>query len=310
MKLHAPDVANTALSSKEEGIVLQRVGMNEIEMPVLVGNPLREVAAKIKAYVSLDDVNAKGIHMSRLYLALKEQFSSQALDAKLIRAVLEQFQGSHSDVSASAHVEIRFELPATRKALISGYEGYRSYPVGYRASLENGEMFLEQNLRVTYSSTCPCSAALSRQLIQKAASKKFENKDSVGVEELIEWLGQEEALAATPHGQRSYADISVVYKDMDHTASFLELVDISEDALKTPVQAAVKRPDEQEFARLNATNLMFAEDAARKLARAFNEDARIADYRAKVSHIESLHPHDAVAIVTKGLKTSRLSIGW
>ena len=166
MKLHAPDVANTALSTREEGIVLQRVGMNEIEMPVLVGSPLREVPAKVKAYVSLDDPSAKGIHMSRLYLAVKEHFASNALSPQLIRGVLEQFLGSHSDVSASAHLEVDFELPANRKALLSGYEGYRSYPACYRASLEKGEFFLVQQVRVTYSSR-PCSATLSRQLIQK-----------------------------------------------------------------------------------------------------------------------------------------------
>ena len=42
-------------------------------------------------------------------------------------------------------------------------------------------------------------------------------------------------------------------------------IDRIESSLKTPVQAAVKREDEQEFARLNGQNLMFCEDAARRL---------------------------------------------
>ena len=36
-----------------------------------------------------------------------------------------------------------------------------------------------------------------------------------------------------------------------------------EAALGTPVQTAVKREDEQAFARLNGRNLMFCEDAPR-----------------------------------------------
>ena len=50
-----------------------------------------------------------------------------------------------------------------------------------------------------------------------------------------------------------------------------DLVDLVENSLKTPVQAAVKREDEQEFARLNGQNLMFCEDAARRLQYEMNK---------------------------------------
>ena len=65
-------------------------------------------------------------------------------------------------------------------------------------------------------------------------------------------------------------------------------------ALATPVQTAVKRADEQAFAALNGANLMFVEDAARRLGAALS--AAGAQHAAvHVRHIESLHPHDAVA---------------
>jgi GTP cyclohydrolase I len=89
--------------------------------------------------------------------------------------------------------------------------------------------------------------------------------------------------------------------DRVHAPSFVELIDAAEGALKTAVQAAVKREDEQEFARLNASNLMFCEDAARRLKDAFDVDQRIVDYRIEAVHVESLHPHDAVSIVVKGV---------
>ena len=53
------------------------------------------------------------------------------------------------------------------------------------------------------------------------------------------------------------------------------LIDALEAALATPVQTAVKREDEQAFARLNAENLMFCEDAARRVASVLSTDARI-----------------------------------
>jgi len=81
----------------------------------------------------------------------------------------------------------------------------------------------------------------------------------------------------------------------------LDLIDAIEGALKTPVQTAVKRVDEQAFALLNGRNLMFCEDAARRIQRALAQDERISDFRVRVSHHESLHPHDAVAIATAGV---------
>ena len=71
-----------------------------------------------------------------------------------------------------------------------------------------------------------------------------------------------------------------------------------EASLGTPVQTAVKREDEQAFAELNAANLMFCEDAARRVAGALSHDERIDRYEVRVAHFESLHPHDAVARVS------------
>ena len=80
-----------------------------------------------------------------------------------------------------------------------------------------------------------------------------------------------------------------------------DLINLLEDELKTPVQAAVKREDEQEFARLNGQNLMFCEDAARKIKTTL-ESKEFSDYFLQINHYESLHAHDAVAIAVKGIE--------
>jgi len=81
----------------------------------------------------------------------------------------------------------------------------------------------------------------------------------------------------------------------------VELIDEIENALKTPVQATVKREDEQAFALLNGSNLMFCEDAGRRIQTALNKDERILDFWARCTHYESLHPHNAVSVITKGV---------
>ena len=46
---------------------------------------------------------------------------------------------------------------------------------------------------------------------------------------------------------------------------------------------------------------MFCEDAGRRVRNALASDPRIGDFWARAVHQESLHPHDAVAVVSKGV---------
>jgi GTP cyclohydrolase I len=119
---------------------------------------------------------------------------------------------------------------------------------------------------------------------------------SVGV--VRDWLASDRGMAATPHAQRSRAQVRVELKPQFDELPLIALIDALESALATPVQTAVKREDEQAFARLNAENLMFCEDAARRVASVLASDPRVERYDATVSHFESLHPHDAVARVS------------
>ncbi len=136
-------------------------------------------------------------------------------------------------------------------------------------------------------------------MIQERFAKDFAENKTIDRDAVLAWLGSEEGIVATPHSQRSTADVRVRL-----TSGFdfpiVDVIDLVEDALKTPVQTAVKREDEQAFALANGQNLMFCEDAARRIQRALDADERIADFRVRATHHESLHPHDAVAVATKG----------
>ena len=80
---------------------------------------------------------------------------------------------------------------------------------------------------------------------------------------------------------------------------FEDLIDHCRRAVPTETQVMVKREDEQAFAELNAANPIFVEDAVRLFAQALAGDRRIGDYRVLASHQESLHSHDAVALMTR-----------
>ena len=46
---------------------------------------------------------------------------------------------------------------------------------------------------------------------------------------------------------------------------------------------------------------MYCEDAVRRIRAALEAIGSIIDYRIRAAHLESLHPHDAVASAVKGI---------
>ncbi|WP_244595963.1 GTP cyclohydrolase FolE2 [Pseudidiomarina aestuarii] len=297
-----PDIANQTKAQTEGA--LDWVGMSNIEMPMVVGaanEPERPVNALIDAFVNLTDPKAKGIHMSRLYLLLEELSNNDMLTHQSLRRLLHDFIASHDGLADQAYVKFSFDYQIRRKALISKKQGWKSYPVVLVGRYNAGELDLELSVDVPYSSTCPCSAALARQLIQEAFANQFGTDADVDAEAVHRWLGTTQGIVATPHSQRSIAEVKVKLGDAITEFPIIALIDAIEGSLKTPVQAAVKREDEQEFARLNGQNLMFCEDAARRLQFTLNHQPDYSDFWIRVNHYESLHAHDAVSITTKGI---------
>jgi GTP cyclohydrolase I len=297
-----PDIANEPHTGPNGR--LNWVGMSEIEMPIrtLNGNgDQMQTVGRIQAYVNLTDPESKGIHMSRLYLTVDQMLGNEIMTPALLNAVVKQFLVTHDGISDNAYLECRFEFMERRKALISNNTGWKGYKVRAITSIKAGEINTELGIEVPYSSTCPCSAALARDIIQQGFLAEFGDSDQVSMKDVHQWLGTKEGISATPHSQRSIAQVRVKLSPEVEDLPISRLIDSIEDALKTPVQAAVKREDEQEFARLNGQNLMFCEDAARRLHQQLNRDNSLSDFWIRVNHMESLHPHDAVAIVVKGL---------
>lgn len=298
-----PDVALTSRSS--HSTTLDWVGMSGIALPLVikdVNEPEQRIDAKVQTYVNLNNPQVKGIHMSRLYLLLMQYAEKEVVTVAGLREFLSHLLDSHHDISDCANLNIDFDYLIKKPALKSQFAGWKDYPVTVNGFLENGKVVIELSVKVPYSSTCPCSAALARQLIQEQFSKDFDGRADISVDEVEGWLRSEKGTFATPHSQRSTAHVVVRLDESVELFPISELVNVIENALQTPVQTAVKREDEQEFARLNGHNLMFVEDAARRVKNALNQQSDYLDFWLRVEHYESLHAHDAVSITTKGVE--------
>ena len=290
--MHLPDI--TSNQNRDFPAYLKWVGMEKIAVPFFIENDGKLVAVNAQSdlFVSLDS-DAKGIHMSRLYLLLNDYIAGQTFNDITLASMMDAMLTSQKGLSKQAKLNLKFELPLIRKALLSDNSGYNAYPIEIDVIQSQSSRQVSLSLTIPYSSTCPCSAALSRQLLSQAVTDAFSHQTHIEKSQLSAWLESKTGSIATPHSQRSYAYINLVL-DGSHLPCFEQLITLFEQSIGTPVQTAVKREDEQAFAALNAENLMFCEDAARRLKSTLESMPDVKDYNFKIEHQESLHAHNAV----------------
>ncbi len=216
----------------------------------------------------------KGINMSRI-LRVFYEFKERSFTVDTLADVLDAYQLRLS--TATAHLTLRFAYPMLKRSLRSGLEGYQYYDAAYEGRVDAAGMFRKFiHFDFVYSSACPCSS------------------------ELAEHAREERNVYAIPHSQRSKARV-IVELEPDALLFVEDMQALCEAALQTETQVMVKREDEQAFAELNGAHVKFVEDAARLVFEQLDADPRIRDFQVALNHLESLHSHDAVAVICKGV---------
>ncbi|MFN1834378.1 GTP cyclohydrolase FolE2 [Balneola sp. MJW-20] len=270
-----PDLQNGPASLIEgANVPIQQVGISDFKLPLKFrrrdGEPLT-LEASVDGYVSLD-MDKKGINMSRIMRTFYK-FKDEVFHLDILEEILKAYKEDLE--SQESFLRVSFNYPMMMDSLRSDMKGYQYYRVSLEGSLDNYDRFQKfMHLDFEYSSACPCSY------------------------ELAEHAREDRGVAAIPHSQRSVANVTVALKD----EFFVEdLVQICRNSLKTETQVMVKREDEQAFAELNGAYQKFVEDAARLLYDELDSYNSIHDFVVKCIHMESLHSHDAVSRICKGL---------
>lgn len=275
-----PDLQN----SDFQGIPIDFVGINGFHLPIRIKQKdggTQEVTASISGSVSLDAVN-RGINMSRIIRTFYKS-ADQVYDINDLEKVLRDYQKDLK--SFDAHILMSFKYRIWQDALVSKRDdgtpegGWQYYNITFDTNLDHtGEFKRIVHFDYIYSSACPCSTELSL------------------------YNAYQEGVYCIPHSQRSIAHLSL---ELNGGLLWIEdILDMCRKAIPTETQVFVKRADEGNFAWLNGANVIFVEDAIRKLHSVLNEDSRISDFKVICSHRESLHSHDAIAVITKGKPNS------
>ncbi|MDP0500020.1 MAG: GTP cyclohydrolase FolE2 [Verrucomicrobiota bacterium JB022] len=257
-------------------VPIQQVGISNFRLPLqyrTAEGDLRTLETSVTGTVGLQ-AGHKGINMSRIirtfYEFEQEVFTPGTLEP-ILRAYCERIN------SPTARLKLRFSYPIRRPSLRSGASGWQYYRCCFEGSLDAQGRFRSRiHFEFVYSSACPASHELSLHALE------------------------ERGVMAIPHSQRSNARISVEI-DPRSGLTIEDLQQLAERALLTETQVMVRRADEQAFAELNGEQTKFVEDAARLLYAQLAAEPRIQDFQAAIAHLESLHSHDAVAVIVKGV---------
>lgn len=270
-----PDLQNGP-SSLIEGanVPIQQVGISNFRLPLRYPTRSGEtlfLETSVDGYVGLE-AGKKGINMSRIMRSFYK-FKDELFHQDVLEYVLRMYK---EDLKAkSAYVKLSTSYPMLRDSLRSDLQGWQYYQVAHEGTMdEHGRFRRFMHLEFVYSSACPCSY------------------------ELAEHARDIREVVAIPHSQRSVAHLTLELNE----AIFVEdLVDLCLDALKTETQVMVRREDEQAFAELNGAYQKFVEDAARLLFDKLNPHPAVKDFVVRCVHMESLHSHDAVSRICKGV---------
>lgn len=272
-----PDMQNKDASLIQgANVPIQHVGIAGFRLPMLVaardGQPLL-LECTVTGSVSLV-ADRKGINMSRIMRTFYE-FKDRVLSPALLGEVLIRYK---ADLDChSARILVEFRYPIVQKSLRSSLEGWQYYKATLEATIDSANCLRHYvHFDFVYSSACPCSA------------------------ELTEHAREERATYGIPHSQRSKARV-VAEVTPGQTLFIEDMKDLCLASLHTETQVMVKREDEQAFAELNGAYSKFVEDAARLVYEQFDRDARVCDFVIACAHLESLHSHDAVSVINKGI---------
>ncbi|MEP2775259.1 MAG: GTP cyclohydrolase FolE2 [Luteolibacter sp.] len=254
------DLADTQNEQDHRETLIDRVGVRELRYPAkyLGANHAEQATvAKFEMTVELPS-HLKGTHMSRFVEAL-HGFSEPLCTASVARLTKDLAGRLHAK---RAHVGCEFTIFREKEAPVSKMKSLMDYELGIECRFsedEEDEVFM--SVQIPVATLCPCSKAISER---------------------------------GAHNQRGVVTISV---EAGEEISFEELIDLAERSASCELFAGLKRTDEKAVTERAYDSPAFVEDLVRDVAAGLKAFEAISWYRVEVENFESIHHHNAYAMI-------------
>jgi len=243
-------------------VAIDRVGVTNVRFPIQIRDKAHTSQNTIaKVSLTVDlPHHFKGTHMSRFIEVLNEHGSVIHVDN--IKVILEHLRKRLD--ARQAHVEFEFPFFVEKKAPVTRAVGLMDYAVRFTATADADAIDFVVTVVVPVTTLCPCSKAISRY---------------------------------GAHNQRGQVTLVIRFRA---PIWIEELIQIVESSASTELYSLLKRPDEKAVTERAYEHPVFVEDLVRNIAVKANSDSRISWYRIEAENYESIHNHNAYAMIEKG----------
>jgi len=208
----------------------------------------------------------RGTHMSR-FAEIAEEISNSELNEELIPTILKKIKERLE--TSLAKTELSFMLFLKKNSPVSKKEGSMNYNCKIVGELgEDNELWNYFEVEVPIATLCPCSKEIS----------------DFGA-----------------HNQR--ADVMLRVKSNKYIP-LKEMIRAIEERSSGDLFSILKRVDEKFMTEKMYENPKFVEDVVRDIALWAKADSRITDFIVKCKSFESIHNHNAYAIIINDEKNA------
>jgi GTP cyclohydrolase IB len=242
-------------------IAIDRVGVKNLRYPIQIRDKAHTTQSTIATMSLTVDLphHYKGTHMSRFVEVLNEH--GPVLHVDNIKTILQHLLDKLD--SEQAHLDFEFPFFLEKKAPVTGAVGLMDYNIRFNATMGKDGFDFVLTVIVPVTTLCPCSKAISKH---------------------------------GAHNQRGQVTYAIRFKKPIWIEDLILLV---ESCASSELYSLLKRPDEKAVTERAYANPVFVEDLVRNIAQRSNREPNITWYRIEAENFESIHNHNAYALVEK-----------
>lgn len=241
-------------------MAIHKTGIEDLKFPIQFDDlkQKQSITALFELSVGLKP-EERGTHMSRFVEYLQNHNGIFTLQG-FKDAVLEvkELLGS-----STAFITAEFDYFLHKNAPVSGISAYMDYILKIETKVDDSDVVTQiMHIDIPLTSLCPCSKGISEY---------------------------------GAHNQRSVVSISLLSKKPIAPHKIITLV---EGCGSSQLYGILKRTDEKYVTEYAYDHPKFAEDLVRDVAVKICENKEISKYKVKTKNFESIHNHNAYALIT------------
>jgi GTP cyclohydrolase I len=249
---------DTQNQNDKRDIPIDKVGIKSLKYPIVVKDKDNGIQHTI-ATISMTVDLPKEFKGTHMSRFVEVLMNKKEIHIDSIYEILKEMQNKLN--SQSAHIELEFPYFKEKLAPVSKKPSLIDYMIRYHAVVNKDKKDLIMTVVVPVKTLCPCSKNISKY---------------------------------GAHNQRGEVTVSVRFTD---NVWFEDIISIIESSASSELFTLLKREDEKYVTEKAYENPVFVEDVVRNVVMKLKANESILWYSVEAENFESIHNHNAYAMI-------------